>query len=255
MVDESILSSDWDIVKQFAADFVNHVGIHRYGSRASFVSYGTDATMHIRCNDFIEESKITNAILSVKQRKNDLEVNNIIGLKTGFNTLNSDGCGARQNIHSRAIIFLTTIAEYSQSLEQLKHQAQLIKNDGIKLLIIGIDSDERILKETFQTKQEELFLVGNYKELLTNNLINKLAKDLCIESRPSTTAKPTTKTPTESTIKRTTEPISESGNLIIEKPETEKPETTQKTILNPMTTTGNPINKFHFLRKNKQNDR
>ena len=88
VVDESIPSRDWDLVKRFTAEFINHVGIGKYSNRANFVSYGLDATKHVICYDFNDKSKKTNAILHVNQKNQNLKNHNIvIGLKTGLGAL------------------------------------------------------------------------------------------------------------------------------------------------------------------------
>ena len=69
VVDESIPSRDWDLVKRFTAEFINHVGIGKYSNRANFVSYGLDATKHVTCYDFNDESKKNKCYPSCEPKK------------------------------------------------------------------------------------------------------------------------------------------------------------------------------------------
>ena len=170
----SVMAANWLKALSFTQQVISNFPLHPELVRVGVVSFGNQATPHIRLDDFDKEMDLFSAIGMIKFK--DQWTNTAAGLRVAREQV--FGQSPRDN--ARKVIILMTDGESNRDKLQTLPEAELTRDAGIEILVIAV-GDEANLDEALDITGDasQIFIVPSFEELTERQPTSSIMEYLC----------------------------------------------------------------------------
>ena len=164
----SISGSNYKKVKTFVANLAANFNISPGGSRAAVVLYSTSASTDIKFTDFTSSESFGRAVQQLTHQRGFTRID--LALQRAYYDLFSSRAVSRYDVPKLA--FLLTDGEQTPSPDAipLDRAARFLKNEGVRLITIGIGKN---------VKEEELkSIASSEKDVILADTFDGLLKEV-----------------------------------------------------------------------------
>ena len=172
--------NNWARMKTFTQELVNRLDISVTRVRVGAVQYGGNANVEFNLNTYSKKSDIvdhlgTMAFLGTKTYTG-------LGLRYMQNEIFQQSSGDRDDVPNIGIVI--TDGKSNINEEETKKEADLAKEQGTKIITIGISAKTSISElMDIASNNQSLFIVNNFEVLMQqlDNIVNTICDNPTIE--------------------------------------------------------------------------
>lgn len=172
----SISATNYRKVKTFVANLASNFNISPGGSRAAVVLYSTDASTDIKFTDFTSSESFARAVQRLRHQRGFTRID--LALQRAYYDLFSPRATSRYDVPKIAFVLTDGEQTPSPGALPLDRAAKFLKNEGVRLIAIGIGKNVKNEElKSITSSDKDVILADTFDGLLAE--VEPLTKSAC----------------------------------------------------------------------------